>query len=291
MCDKNLKLIFFLLIFTSFVCGQVGFAGAAEKDLPPEELKNEIVKEILKSAPELKKTAPAITEEERKKIEDPELSQFIKDFCPNRNYISLKVKWDQGTKLYNRRMEIVKNRGPEAAQWKSLNLGNNSFVPLSSAAFETRQNQNISVPSLSNLKTFLDQRLREIYPQCDFEMTRKPQMVSDKIINERKMYLKELSRANPEQVLDSEMIELKVFDPIRTDRKSLVYLIVTAHGYKIRFQAPGKNIIRKPIRISFLVKSVKTDFFLSDIQELHPDPKVNLPSSEIQRAKMDAYSM
>ncbi len=290
MLQERINLTFFHLIFASIAFGDPAW-GAPEAAPVSQELKQEIAKEILKSAPELKKNAPLVSEQERKKIEDPELSQYIKDFCPNRNYLYLKAKWEEGLKINNQRMEMVKKDGAQAAKWKSLNVGKNSFVPQATAGFDAQSSQAVSVPSLSNLKIFLDQRLREIYPRCDFEMTRRPQMVSDKIIQERKIYLKDLTSVNPEQVLDSEMIELKVFDPVQTIRRSDTHLVITAHGYKIRFEAPGKNIVRRPVRLAFLVKLLKSGFQLVDLQELTPNPKVNLPASEIHRPKMDSYSM
>lgn len=288
MLRKKLNLIFFHLIFVSFV--HVGNLRA-EGPTVPAPLKNQITQEILKSTATLKKNSPPISEKERNKLEDPELSQYIKDFCPRRNYLYLKAKWDEGLKIHNERMEIVKKKGAEAAKWRTLNVGKNSFVPLSSAPFEGQGSQPVSPPSLSNLKTFLDQRLREIYPFCDFEMTRQPQQVSNKIIQERKIYLKDLALVSPEQVLDSEMIELKIFDPVQTARRLETHVVVIAHGYKIRFQAPGKNILRRPIRLAFLVKLLKSGYYLVDMQELSANPRVVLPGSEIQRPKMDAYSM
>ncbi|MEK6774396.1 MAG: hypothetical protein AABY64_10670 [Bdellovibrionota bacterium] len=289
MPDKILNLIFFHLIFISFVFSTL---AKADQEKEAKELRKEIVKEILKTAPELKIGAPAISDEHRKQLEDPELSRFIKEFCPRMNYLTLKTKWETNTKIYNQRMELVKKDGAQAVKWRTPNLGQNSFSPFSSARFEGVRSQQISVPSLQNLKVFLDQRLREIYPHCDFTMTRKPQFTGDKIIHDRRLYLKDLSMSHPENVLDSEMIELKLFDPIQAaDRKSIVFINVTAHGYKIRFQAPGKNIIKSPVKLVFSVKILKSGFFLRDMQELNPDSGVALPSSEIQRAQMDSYAL
>lgn len=281
--------IFFCLIFNSFF-----FASPANADQERKikDLKKEIVQEIIKAAPDLKIGAPSISEERLHKLEDPEFSQYIKEFCPNMNYQTLKTKWDQNIKVYNQKMDLVKKKGAAAVNWRAPNLGKNSFTALSGAAFENNYTQQISVPSLVDLKTFLDNRLREIYPQCDFKMTRQPQSMSQKIINERKFYLKDLSKAHPERVLDSEMVELKVFDPpIAGSSKSMRYVNVVAHGYKIRFEAPGKNIVRSPLKVIFSIKLLNSGYYLRDMQELNPDSKVTLPPSEIQRAKMDKYTL
>lgn len=283
------KTIFFHLLFVAFVFGQQTLANDDKKI---NEIKREMVNEIIKAAPDLKIGAPSISDEQRNKLEDPEFSQFIRDFCPRMSYLPLKAKWDQNIKAYNEKMEIVKKKGAAAVNWRSLNLGQNSFVPLSSAPFENSRSHQVGVSSLNELKSFLDNRLREIYPQCDFKMTQKPQLTSQKIIQDRKLYLRDLARANPEQVLDSEMVELKIFEPVQAaTNKSMLFINVVAHGYKIRFEAPGRNIIRKPFKIIFSVKILKSGYYLRDLQELNPDSRVSLPPSEIQRAKMDKYGL
>ena len=281
--------IFFCLIFNSFFFVK---PANADQERKIKELKKEIVQEIIKAAPDLKIGAPSISEERLRKLQDPEFVQYINEFCPKMNYQSLKIKWDQNIKVYNQKMDLVKKKGAAAVNWKAPNLGKNSFAALSGAAFDSNSTQQISVPSLVDLKTFLDNRMREIYPQCDFKMTREPQFVSQKIINERKFYLKDLAKAYPERVLDSEMVELKIFDPpVAGSSKSMRYVNVVAHGYKIRFEAPGKNVIRAPFKIIFSIKILNSGYYLRDLQELNPDSKVSLPPSEIQRAKMDKYTL
>jgi len=297
---KIQKLLFFLLISAAFISATSALAGAQEAAAQNptsqprnlKEMKKEIAEEILKSANDLKMAVPATSDEQRKLLEDPELSSFIKEFCPRKNFLSLKVKWQDAVKSYSEKIDLMKKQGPQAVKWKALNLGQNTFVPRESAPFAPSQARGISVPFLASLKAFLDQRLREVYPHCDFKMTRKPQMMSDKIVQDRLLYLRDLSSVNPEQVLDSEMIEMKMYEPVQAaDFKNNTLIIFSVYGYKIRFQAPGKTIHRKPIKMVFSVKVLKNGFFLRDMQEVVPSARISIPATEIHRAKMDDYPL